>query len=1112
MIHFLYGEAGAGKSTFAADSILKDLKEGRRALLLVPEQETVAAEARISVLTEKENIPTDRLEVLSFRRLANRIFREYGLLSYHYVGKGAKALIMWMTLDEQNPSLKEYRSARDGIRRMVPLMLKAVDDFRTYRITPKQLDEAAQKAEMSDPRFASRLRDLALVYGAYEKKLKEGCDDPKDDLDNLVLLLDEHRDALHGLTVYIDSFHGFTEQEYAVIRRIFRDAENVTVTFGFLPSSKSLACDGIKKTASDLKRFAADAGKTVKETSLSGSKRFAGADLAFLSENLWSFDKTGTYPEEPASVTLMAASDRYAESEAIAQKIAALVRKGVRYREIAVTVRDTGSYEGILDAYLEKYGIPYFLSVREPLTAKPLIRLILSALAIRADSWRADDVIGYLKTGLTDIPTEDIDLFETYVNRWSIRGRRFWDEHDWTMNPDGYDSTLSEKAAGELDRINAIRRRIADPLHAFFECFEAESTVYSVSAALYRFLTGLKLPGENASDEDVRVFNAVCDALDQLVAVMPLTKVTADLYRKLFLMLTADADIGNIPKGSDCVTVGSSATVRNDGIRYVFLMGVNEGIFPAAIPEDSLFTDSEKLYLENECGLSMPPRTSRLESEELYGFLRAASCASDGVIFSYPVSDPAGNALKPSLAVYRLKALFPKLNEETEEKRPVSARVFSAESSFESAIRFRHTSEGRALNALYRETEGYAERAEALKMPISDPEASVSESTVRRFYGDEIYLSQSRMDKFLGCPFSFWGQYPLGLREKNVYSFDAADTGTLVHHILENYLREVREKFGSFTALNREEADAILTRITDDYFTAVFGSAADGKTPDSCRFLFDRVRRSTRRMLDNLTEEFSVSRFEPSFFELRIGKPTGADALAVPPPDLRTESGLPIRITGSVDRTDLYTDGKDVYVRVVDYKTGKKSFKKERLPEGKFIQMPLYLFCICDSSDESLKKAFGVPENGSLKPAGILYYNAKLTKTKNEKKFSEVPPEEAAKDVFRYNGLLTNDLDVLEAMEPGLGGKFIPAKKTMSGSLDKRSQTVEDAAEFDGIRDTVHTVIRSTAESIVSGRADIDPKYEKDANDNPCRYCGLKPVCRKVSKATGEDEEENGDE
>ena len=252
--------------------------------------------------------------------------------------------------------------------------------------------------------------------------------------------------------------------------------------------------------------------------------------------------------------------------------------------------------------------------------------------------------------------------------------------------------------------------------------------------------------------------------------------------------------------------------------------------------------------------------------------------------------------------------------------------------------------------------------------------------------------------------------------------------------------------------------------------------------------------------------------FQPSFFELRIGSPTAKEPDPIPPPDIRTENGIPVCLTGSVDRVDTYSDGSNVHVRVIDYKTGKKDFRKEELSDGKFIQMPLYLFSICESTNDNTRKRFGVPEGGSLLPAGFLYYHAKLTKETNKKSVSLEPPEQTAKKGFTRKGLLTNDPDILEAMEPGLGRCFIPVSKNNDGSLKKDSTVTRDEGEFDEIRNTVHTVIRSTAEAILSGRANAEPKAYLREEDDPCRYCGLKPVCRKSTKKTGGNEGENNDE
>ena len=98
MITEIRGIAGSGKSSRIYTLIGESLAAGRTVFLIVPEQTAVSAERRLSVYCAEHGIPTVDLEIVSFRRLANRVFREYGGLSYHYIGQGGKAVITWRVL------------------------------------------------------------------------------------------------------------------------------------------------------------------------------------------------------------------------------------------------------------------------------------------------------------------------------------------------------------------------------------------------------------------------------------------------------------------------------------------------------------------------------------------------------------------------------------------------------------------------------------------------------------------------------------------------------------------------------------------------------------------------------------------------------------------------------------------------------------------------------------------------------------------------------------------------------------------------------------------------------------------------------------------------------
>ena len=82
-----------------------------------------------------------------------------------------------------------------------------------------------------------------------------------------------------------------------------------------------------------------------------------------------------------------------------------------------------------------------------------------------------------------------------------------------------------------------------------------------------------------------------------------------------------------------------------------------------------------------------------------------------------------------------------------------------------------------------------------------------------------------------------------------------------------------------------------------------------------------------------------------------------------------TEGDQRLSVSGKVDRVDGWLHDGRLYLRVVDYKTGKKSFDLSDLRYGLGIQMLLYLFTL----EQEGRSYFGYP----IVPAGVLYHPAR---------------------------------------------------------------------------------------------------------------------------------------
>ena len=601
---------------------------------------------------------------------------------------------------------------------------------------------------------------------------------------------------------------------------------------------------------------------------------------------------------------------------------------------------------------------------------------------------------------------------------------------------------------------------------------------------------------ENRADdgESRQLWNYAVECLDQLVTVAGEMKVKADEYSALLEVVIGETDLGRIPASIDEVTVGSASMLRAGNVRFAYVVGVSEGVFPAPGREDRVFSQSERDTLK-ELGLELPPAGEERAREELMYFHSAASCASEFVAFTYPTCDSSMNRLKPSVAILRVMKLFPGMKTVRLADIPDREKCETADSSFE-LLRSDDMALREALRGIYSSDESFSARLRAMDTPVCDRKASL-EGIVR--YGRNLPLTQAKLDRFALCPFAYSCQYVLRLSEKRRASFRASDVGSFVHRVLELFFAESADEDGHLPSYTDAELDARLDSIIADYVDAVCPDI----TQRTERFgaMMRRLRRSSRLLIRNLLDEFAQGGFIPKFFELPLAPVSDGEharPLRIPLPD-----GSSAFLTGKIDRVDAFKRGKNVYVRVVDYKTGTKEFSLSDIELGLNLQMLLYLFSVWQDDSPEFRSRLGA-KDGDVLPAGVLYFSAK-TPVVSVKAGEENVEALAMKKIGR-NGLLLDDEAVLRAMDSELGGLYIPVKLKKDGVYvsDPPLQTL---ADFGALMKKVSGVASELASEIKRGRADAKPL--RDREHDACRYCPDKPICR--MRMTGGDDIESAE-
>lgn len=1097
MLQLIYGRGDSGKTTLIYNRIREDAAAGRKVLLLVPKQQVFAAEQRLSA----GHIAGFTVEASGFDRLCNQIFRRYGGLCYHYIGKGAKRIVLWRALTELSDFLREYKGVTLGDLSVLSLMQGTLEELERCRISPQDLEKSADLLGSGEDKLKNKLNDLSAIYELDLQLLHKNYDNPEEDLPRACAFLEEN-DYFSGMRVYIDGFEIYTPQEAQMLEHIFRQAERVCVSVPCLPGDRASMFGPIRKSEKMLLKMAGRTGTKVDDPVVLDRRLGTGSpELLFLSGRLWQIGGEH-YDGRPKDITLTEAPDIYAEAEAAACEIARLVRQeGCRYREIAVILRSTPDYEGILDQAFEKYGIPCFASARTRLRMKPQIRLIGSALAIGQRGWRCEDVIAYLRSGITGIPPEDCDLLEEYARTWKISGKLWYSDDPWNMNPSGFTADFTAEDEAQLIRLNELRSRLTGPLGEFLSVFDGRADVRTVSGALWAFLDRLGLAGQLSAEEEtlrlegqpdqaqesVQVWDAILSALDSLVIVAGDLVVDAGRYADLLFTVFDSADIGRIPARADEVLLGDPGLIHRPEVRHAFLLGLCEGVFPAAFTEDTVFGDADRIRLEG-IGLELEENSESRAAKELYGVYRAVSAASEKLHLYYHAD------LGPSVAIYAIKSLFPGLETLKWEDSDPKSRIFGKASAFEYAASRPGDAVGKAILEILSDDPVYAGRVAALDRPIGEQNCAISPKTAGQLMDRGLNLTQSRLENFVKCPFSYYAKDVLRLKDQITDDFQAQDIGNFMHAVFENF----------FTVLNgrsvKELSDEQLAVIADEAVADYRSRIVRGKTTRRLEYLFDRLGDLSRLLIGNLIAEFRSAEFEPRFFEMPIDNQPGN----VHPFRVDLGDGRAVSLYGRVDRVDSYTKDGKTYVRVVDYKTGKKSFSLEDVRLGLNLQMLIYLFSICGCSDRAFREKLGAGEDGEILPAGILYYSARMPTvgvTDPQISREELIPL-VQKEICR-SGLLLADEDVLRAMDRELSGYFIPVHTKKDGS-PAASRSLADLEQFGQLLTEITEKIGQIGREIAGGKADARPMQNSRAD--ACRYCGLQTVCRVSESVEGEDE------
>ncbi len=1109
-LQLILGGSGYGKSRFLYEDIIAKSLAQPEALhyVIVPEQYTMQTEKDIIKLHPGRGIMN--IDVLSFRRLAYRVMEETGVNQLPLLDDTGKKLVLGKIVEEQKNNLILYKN-KVKMPGFVEAVKSVIAELYQYGIGSKEL-EVMKKISGRKPMLHAKITDIALIRDSFQKYIEEKYITSEELLEVLCREIPKS-EKLRDCAIFLDGFTGFTPIQYKVIQALLLSAKDVVVTVT-ADVSGSIYEGELKETLFGLSKTTAT--KLTKQAEMLGvlkyndivlndvvKSRFSESkELYFLERHLFRGDKS-VYEPEPDAIYMREFKNIRSEAKYVAGSILSLVRSGCRFQDIAVVTGDLEGYGEELSEVFSECDIPCFVDSKTKLMSNPFVQLIRSVFEIARTDYSYESVFALLRTGMINIAAEDVDYLDNYCSVLGIRGLKKY-MSTWTR------SHIKGQAA-DFERLNALREKLIKPLSKATEVLrDKNKTVREKMIALYELICSedykceeklaaykesFEAAGEPAlAKEFSQSYKLIIELLDKVVALlgdecMPLDELIAIMDAGFF-----ELKVGIIPPSVDMVLIGDIERSRLSGIKYLFFVGVNDGIVPKSWKSTGIISESERNFLADADFSLAPTSRQNLYIQRYYLYLNLTK-PSKGLYISYSLMDGAGGARKPSILIGQLKRMFPGLSV-TSKMVDYEERLTTPKSSIEVLIEGLRACEGASKNVeitkeqkLFEELYSWYLRSPEWNQKVSElvdamffanKESKISKEVAAALYGPQPINSVTRLEQYAACAYAHFLAYGLKIREQEEYEVTARDLGNLFHAAIEAYGKKIKEKKLSWTEISEEEQQALVEQaveeVTVDYKASVLASNARNA------YINNRLKRITMRTVWALSEQLRRGDFVPKDNEVIFSETEGLKALTIDLGD-----GRKMKLQGRIDRLDVCDDGDNRYIKVIDYKSGNTRFDLSQVYYGLKLQLVLYMEAVRES------EAKAHPEKNVIS-AGMFYYNIADPIVEGEPGKSE---EAIRSDILKslcVNGLVSSSADSIKHLDREFTSEseVIPVSYKKDGALSAKSQVVT-GEQYNILCDYVKEKIKDMGLGILEGDIAKSPYVMEQRSG--CDYCSYKAIC-----------------
>lgn len=653
---------------------------------------------------------------------------------------------------------------------------------------------------------------------------------------------------------------------------------------------------------------------------------------------------------------------------------------------------------------------------------------------------------------------------------------------------------------------------IRSPLMKLHNRIKGKNKVRDFATNLYEFLNELNvfktlevwleefnsLGLQDKIKEYIQVPEMVIEILDQVVEVLGDEVLDIKEFTKILISGFEEREIGVIPMSLDQVNIGDISRVKGREVKALYLIGVNDGVLPAANKEEGIISDRERELLRN-IGIRLASDTKIRAFEEQFIVYTALTIPSEYLMVTFPMADFEGKSLRPSIIIPRLKKVLPNVVEESEiynirDRRDKFNKITAPTPTFNeliSALRMEFEKEN--VDEYWAQAFKWFENNEEFKNKSNRMFKGLTYTNlvrkkflrekIKRLYQSEnkkLIFNVSRIEKYAQCPFSYYVQYGLKAKDRKVYEFSAPDLGSFMHNVLDDFTNTVRNEKIAWSDLNRERCKVIVNELVDKRLESDSNSILN--STKKYKYFADRFKRTITKSVMVISEQMRKGKFEVFKNEFAFGGFSDGEPIKIDLPSNET-----VYLVGRVDRIDTLDLDGNTYIKIVDYKSGAKKFNLTEVYYGLQIQLLVYLDALIKNSKYILQK--------QAMPGAILYFRIDDPIIKSKKQLTEEEIKDNILKELKMSGLLLKDINVVKAMDNDMDSYslIIPAAIKKDGNFTSSSSVITEE-QFDTLRKYVNDKMSEICEEMLSGEIKIEPC--KNNNTAYCSYCDYSSVCQ----------------